>query len=131
MSTCLHGSPCLDQVQFDWRPYAMTARTITSADARARAEQRFQKTAQRERDAEASEKAEAERRKATAAKMEHLRKLRMAREAGEPAPDQAALDAENVKRRAELLGLDKPAPAKRKPSMRPKKTAPAAFDANA
>ena len=107
----------------------MTSRTITSEDARARAEQRFQKTAQRERDAAAAEKAEAERRKATAAKMEHLRALRLAREAGETTPAQAEADAENEKRRAELLGLDKPAPVKRKASMRPRKAAPAAFDA--
>ncbi len=107
----------------------MTARTITSDEARARAEQRFQKTAQREREAEAAEKAEAERRRQTAAKMEHLRKLRLAREAGETTPAQAEAAAEDEKRRADLLGLDKPAPVKRKASMRPRKAAPAAFDA--
>lgn len=107
----------------------MTSRTITSDEARARAEQRFQKTAQREREAEAAEKAEAERRKATAAKMEHLRALRLAREAGETTPAQAEADAENEKRRAELLGLEKAPAPKRKASMRPRKAAPAALDA--
>lgn len=106
----------------------MTARTINSDEARARAEQRFQKTAQRERDAAAAEKAEAERRKATAAKMEHLRALRLAREAGETTPAQAEVDAENQKRRAELLGLEKAPAPKRKASMRPRKVAPPAFD---
>lgn len=106
----------------------MTSRTITSDEARARAEQRFQKSAQREREAEAAEKAEGDRRKQTAAKMEHLRALRLARESGEATPDQAEADAENEKRRAKLLGLDKPAPVKRKASMRPRKAAPAAFD---
>lgn len=106
----------------------MTARTITSDDARARAEQRFQKTAQREREAEAAEKAEADRRKAVAAKMQHLRELRLAREAGETTPAQAEIDAENEKRRAELLGLEKAAPPKRKASMRPRKAAPPAVD---
>jgi hypothetical protein len=106
----------------------MTSRTITSDEARARAEQRFQKNAQREREAEAAEKAEAERRKAVAAKMEHLRALRLAHEAGESTPAQAEAAAENEKRRAELLGLEKPAPVKRKASMRPRKAAPAAFD---
>lgn len=107
----------------------MTARTITSADARARAEQRFQKTAQRERDAEASQKAEAERQKATAAKMEHLRALRLARDTAEATPAQAETEAENAKRRAELLGLEKAPAPKRKASMRPRKAAPPAFDA--
>jgi hypothetical protein len=109
----------------------MTARTITSDDARARAEQRFQKTAQREREAEASQKAEADRYKATAARMEQLRALRMAREAGETTPAQAEAAAENEKRRADLLGLEKAPAPKRKASMRPKKAPPAAFDANA
>jgi membrane protein involved in colicin uptake len=109
----------------------MTSRTITSDEARARAEQRFQKGAQREREAEAAQKAEADRRKATEVKMEHLRALRLAREAGEATPAQAEANAENEKRRAELLGLEKPAPVKRKASMRPRKAAPPAFDANA
>ncbi|MEK9970285.1 MAG: hypothetical protein VW600_14190 [Ferrovibrio sp.] len=107
----------------------MTARTITSDEARARAEQRFQKSAQREREAEAAQKAEAERRKATEVKMEQLRALRLARDAGEATPAQVEADAENEKRRAELLGLEKRAPVKRKASMRPRKAATPAFDA--
>lgn len=107
----------------------MTARTITSDEARARAEQRFQKTAQREKDAAAAEKAEADRRKAVAAKMEHLRKLRLAREAAGTTPDQAEQAAEDEKRRAELLGLEKAPAPKRKASMRPRKAPPAALDA--
>ena len=107
----------------------MTSRTITSEDARARAEQRFQKASQREREAEAAQKAEQDRRKATASKMEHLRALRLAREAGDATPAQAEAAADNEKRRAELLGIGKPAPVKRKPSMRPRKAKPSAVEA--
>lgn len=107
----------------------MTARTIMSDEARARAEQRFQKTAQRAREAEAAERAEAERRRATAAKMEKLRALRLAREAGETMPEPAEVIAANEKSRAELLGLEKAPAPRRKASMRPRKAAPAAFDA--
>ncbi len=106
----------------------MTSRTITSDEARQRAEQRFQKASQREREAEAAQKAEDDRRKAVANKMEHLRKLRMAREAVDTTPAQAEANAENEKRRADLLGLAKPAPAKRKASMRPRKAAVSAVE---
>jgi hypothetical protein len=106
----------------------MTSRSITSEDARARAEQRFQKASQREREAEAAQKAEADRRKATAAKMDHLRALRLAREAGETTPAEAEIAADNEKRRAELLGLAKPAAPKRKQGLRPRKAAVSAVE---
>lgn len=86
----------------------MTSRTITSEDARARAEQRFAKATERAQAADAAQKAEEDRRKAVATKMDRLRAMRLAKEASEATPDQIEADAAAQKQRAELLAMGKP-----------------------
>jgi alkanesulfonate monooxygenase SsuD/methylene tetrahydromethanopterin reductase-like flavin-dependent oxidoreductase (luciferase family) len=98
----------------------MTSRTITSDEARARAEQRFAKANERARESEAAVKAEEESRRAVAAKVERLRAMRLAKEAVVATPDQIEADAEAERQRADLLAMGKPpAPPKVK---RPRKT---------
>ncbi|WP_341908896.1 hypothetical protein [Ferrovibrio terrae] len=106
----------------------MTSRTITSEDARARAEQRFQKASQREREAEAAQKADADQRKAVNAKVDRLRAMRLAKEATAATPLQAEADALAKQQRADLLGIAKPAP-RAKAAPRKRKSAAEATEA--
>lgn len=86
----------------------MTSRTITSDEARARAEARFQKAAQRDQDAAQSKKEQETLAKTTAARVEHLRALRLAKEATAATPEQIEADAEAEKQRQALLSIGQP-----------------------
>ncbi len=83
---------------------------IASEVARLRAEERFKKTALREREAAEARRHEEERGRAETAKVERLRALRLARDAEQSAA--AALRLEE-KRAAAEIAAQQPAPAKR------------------